>query len=78
MFAIFISRINDMRNVKKQDPLGKVINILEMGDRFVKVSNMHIGEEKDGVCEARFTLSTYLFVGEKSATPTPAKKVEQG
>ncbi len=57
--------------------LGKVINILEMGDRFVKVSNMNIGEEEGGVCEARFTLSTYLFVGEKSATSTPAKKVEQ-
>jgi len=38
---------------------------------------MNIGEEEGGVCEARFTLSTYLFVGEKSATSTPAKKVEQ-
>jgi type IV pilus assembly protein PilO len=40
------------------------INKLEMGERFVKISDVHIGEQKRGVSEAEFKLTTFLFVEE--------------
>ena len=41
--------------------LGTFINMLECGDRFMKVSKLHIGKQESGVSTAKFTLSTYLF-----------------
>jgi len=41
--------------------LGTFLNMLECGDRFMKVSKLHIGEQENGVSTAEFTLSTYLF-----------------
>ncbi len=41
--------------------LATFINMLECGNRFMKVSKLHIGEQENGVSNAEFTLSTYLF-----------------
>lgn len=38
------------------------VNRLEAAERYLKVSDLEIGEEKSGVAEAKFTLSTYQFV----------------
>lgn len=38
------------------------INRLERFKRYLKVSELQVGPEKDGVSEAEFTLSTYTFV----------------
>jgi len=40
------------------------INTLEMGERFVKISDVHIGEQKRGISDAEFKLTTFLFVEE--------------
>ncbi len=40
------------------------INTLETGERFVKISDVHIGEQKRGVSDAEFKLTTFLFVEE--------------
>jgi Tfp pilus assembly protein PilO len=45
------------------------INRLERYERYLKVSKMNISEEKQGVCTAKFTLSTYRFI-----TPDAANK----
>lgn len=37
------------------------INRLERFERYLKVSDLSIGKEEDGVAEASFTLSTFLF-----------------
>ena len=44
--------------------LASFINALEMGERFVKISDLHVGEQKSGVSEADFRLTTYLFTEE--------------
>jgi Tfp pilus assembly protein PilO len=41
--------------------LAAFINTLEIGERFVKISDVHIGEQKSGVSKADFRLATYLF-----------------
>jgi len=41
--------------------LGTFLNLLECGDRFMKVSKLHIGKQEKGVSTAEFTLSTYVF-----------------
>ena len=38
------------------------INHLERHKRYLKVSDLNIGEEEEGVAEASFTLSTYRFI----------------
>lgn len=43
------------------------INLLERDKRYLKISDLDIGPEKAGVCEAKFTLSTFRFV-EKEET----------
>jgi type IV pilus assembly protein PilO len=43
------------------------INTLETGERFVKITDVHIGEQKRGVSEAEFKLTTFLFVEEPEA-----------
>ena len=37
------------------------INRLERFERYLKISELSISEQRQGVCEARFTLSTYRF-----------------
>jgi type IV pilus assembly protein PilO len=50
------------------------INRLERHERYLKVSNLSISEQKDGMAEAKFTLSTYSFRQGKGA---PGTKVAQ-
>ena len=38
------------------------INRLERYQRFLKVTNLAISEEKEGVCAAKFTLNTFRFI----------------
>ena len=45
------------------------INRLERYERYLKVSKMNITEEKQGVCTAKFTLSTYRFILDSNAKP---------
>jgi type IV pilus assembly protein PilO len=42
--------------------MGEFLRSLEFGDRFIKVENVEIGPEEDGSSEAKFTISTYMFV----------------
>ncbi len=42
--------------------IAEFINRLERFKRYLKVSELQVGPEKDGVSEAEFTLSTYTFV----------------
>jgi len=46
------------------------INRLEKFQRYLKVSDLNIGEEEEGIAEATFILSTFLFVqpGEGGST----------
>lgn len=46
------------------------INKLERYERYIKISNLKVEEEDNGVSKATFTLSTYRFL----ATPSPAKQ----
>jgi len=41
--------------------LATFMNMLECGDRFMKISELHIGEQENGISKADFKLSTYLF-----------------
>lgn len=54
------------------------INRLERYERYVKISKLDIGEEKEGISTAKFTLSTYRFInvvaGTPSSAPSPAAK----
>ena len=45
--------------------LATFINKLEMGERFVKISDIHIQEQERGTSDAAFRLTTYLFVQEE-------------
>jgi Tfp pilus assembly protein PilO len=38
------------------------INRLERFQRYLKVSDLNIGKEDEGVAQASFTLSTYRFI----------------
>jgi Tfp pilus assembly protein PilO len=42
--------------------MGEFLRSLEFGDRFIKVEKVEIGPEEDGSSEAKFTISTYMFV----------------
>ena len=42
--------------------MGEFLRSLEFGDRFIKVEKVEIGPEKNGRSEAKFTISTYMFV----------------
>ena len=44
------------------DKIARFINRLERFQRYLKVSDLSIGEEEEGVSEASFTLSTYRFI----------------
>lgn len=45
--------------------LATFINKLETGERFVKISDVHVEEQERGVSKASFGLTTYLFVEEE-------------
>jgi Tfp pilus assembly protein PilO len=38
------------------------INRLERFKRYLKISELSVGEEEQGICEAKFTLSTFRFI----------------
>lgn len=42
--------------------IAEFINRLERFKRYLKVSDLEIGRQKEGISEAQFTLSTYTFV----------------
>lgn len=46
--------------------LASFINSLEIGERFVKITDLHIGEQERNVSEAEFRLTTYLFTEEEA------------
>jgi Tfp pilus assembly protein PilO len=43
------------------------INTLEMGEPFVKTTDLHVGQQKRGVSDSEFKVTTYLFVEETPA-----------
>ncbi len=45
--------------------IASFINELERYERYLKVSDLKIGEEEARVCEATFTLSTFTFIDKK-------------
>ena len=47
------------------------INRLERYERYLKVSNLKVEEEKDGVSKATFTLSTYRFLAPAAKPAAP-------
>jgi type IV pilus assembly protein PilO len=47
------------------------INMLEREQRYLKISDLDIGEEEAGVSEASFTLSTFRFLQEETTAKTP-------
>ena len=54
--------------------IASFINRLERFERYLKISDMKIKEEKQGVSEAEFTMSTYQFIQPAPKPPqaTPA------
>ena len=46
------------------------INRLERFQRYLKVSDLNVGKEEEGVAEATFTLSTYRFIEPSEAAST--------
>jgi len=54
------------------------INRLERFQRYLKVSDLNIGKEEDGVAEAKFTLSTYRFIEpSETASTQPASEAKK-
>jgi Tfp pilus assembly protein PilO len=55
------------------------VNRLERFQRYLKISDLNIGKEEEGVAEATFTLSTYLFIepSEPAAAPQPANEAKK-
>ncbi len=53
------------------------INLLESDERYLKVSDIDIGEEKEGVSEANFVLSTFRFLPDKDNDSGGAKGANQ-
>ncbi len=47
------------------------VNLLERNPRYFKISELKIGEQEEGVSEAKFVLSTYRFI---EAAPEEHKK----
>jgi len=55
--------------------ISNFINLLERDKRYLKVSDLDIGEEEAGVAEATFTLSTFRFFQKsQSASTAPGAK----
>ncbi len=52
--------------------IASFINMLERDERYLKVSDVDIGEEESGISEATFTLSTFRFLQPATTPPTPS------
>ncbi len=50
------------------------INLLEKDQRYLKISDLDIGPEKAGICEAKFVLSTFRFIEQEVTETQPEKK----
>jgi len=50
------------------------INLLEKDQRYLKISDLDIGPEKAGICEAKFVLSTFRFVEQEDTGTQQQKK----
>ena len=50
------------------------VNRLERFERYLKVSNLKMEEEKEGVSKATFTLSTYRFLAPAAKLAAPAPR----
>ncbi|HOV33700.1 MAG TPA: type 4a pilus biogenesis protein PilO [Candidatus Hydrogenedens sp.] len=50
------------------------INLLEKDQRYLKISDLDIGPEKAGICEAKFVLSTFRFIEQEETETQPEKK----
>ncbi|HOK09307.1 MAG TPA: type 4a pilus biogenesis protein PilO [Candidatus Hydrogenedens sp.] len=50
------------------------INLLEKDQRYLKISDLDIGPEKEGICEAKFVLSTFRFVEQEDKGTQEQKK----
>jgi type IV pilus assembly protein PilO len=50
------------------------INLLERDDRYLAISDVDIGEEKNGIAEATFTLSTFRFLQPSEAPADTSAK----
>ncbi len=50
------------------------INLLECDERYLKISDLNIGEEEAGVATATFKLSTFRFIQASPATAGEKKK----
>jgi len=60
-------------------PIVTFVNMLERDKRYFKLSDIDIGEEKEGVSTATFTLSTFRFIAEsKSEDSGKEKRNSQG
>ena len=82
--AIDVSRQGTSRDQRKETirfnvtaegdfhQIATFINRLERDERFIKVTDLAIKEQKAGVSEATFTLSTYRFLQEKPSVPSAA------
>ena len=54
------------------------INRLERFQRYLKVSDLNVGKEEEGVAEATFTLSTYRFIEpSETASTQPASEAKK-
>ena len=56
------------------------VNRLERFQRYLKISDLNIGKEEEGVAQASFTLSTYRFIqpSEGATRPAPAQGARPG
>ncbi len=50
------------------------INLLEKDQRYLKISDIDIGPEKAGICEAKFVLSTFRFAEKEDIEIQQQKK----
>ncbi len=50
--------------------IASFINLLEREQRYLKISDVDIGEEEEGVAEATFVLSTFIFIQQPEGAAT--------
>ena len=55
-------------------PIVTFVNMLERDKRYFKLSDIDIGEEKEGVSTATFTLSTFRFIAESKSEDSGKEK----
>lgn len=47
--------------------IGEFLRSLEFGNRFIKVEDIDIGPQQKGMSEAKFVISTYMFMNKEQA-----------